>query len=157
MVTASRQRYSQCGDGPTFDKANEICAPSRSRHLNALSHLWQASLAHVQFLLQPPVTLISTAESCVIHQDDTTHDLAPLLTALAGGTALRRLCISGHTSADTFGYCGLLRELTALEVGTLTEGGYDEQLNDALWGLTRLQRLRVQIDLGTIAVAPVML
>ena len=74
--------------------------------------------------------------------------LAPLLAVLAGATALRKLCMCAHTSPQAFGHCGLLCQLTALEVGPLTGRPHDSHLDDCLWGLTQLQRLRLHFSQG---------
>ena len=77
--------------------------------------------------------------------------LAPLMAVLAGATALRSLSMLAYTSLDTFSHCGLLHQLTALEIQPVTYRLDLAQLHDSLWGLTRLQRLRLHVDMGAIA------
>lgn len=86
-----------------------------------------------------------------MYQDTVEPNLAPLMAVLAGATALRSLSMLAHTSLDTFSHCGLLRQLTALEIQPVTNRLDIAQLHDNLWGLTRLQRLRLHFDMGAIA------
>jgi hypothetical protein len=89
---------------------------------------------------------------CVTCQRVGEPNLAPLLAVLAGATALRKLCMLAYTSPQAFGHCGLLCQLTALEVGPLTGRLDDSHLDDCLWGLTQLQRLRLHFSQGATAV-----
>lgn len=89
---------------------------------------------------------------CITCQRMGEPNLAPLLAVLAGATALRKLCMLAYTSPQAFGHCGLLCQLTALEVGPLTGRLQDSHLDDCLWGLTQLQRLRLHFKQGATAV-----
>jgi hypothetical protein len=60
--------------------------------------------------------------------------------------ALQGLGISTNLARESFSHCGLLHQLTALEIGVVDGRTSADEVDDCLWGLTQLRCLQLSFQ-----------